>query len=221
LIGGISSIIIGCLGALDQYRIKKFLAYTSINQIGFLILSISLNNLQTLSSSFLFLFIYLIMNIIFFSLILNIEHLTTNFKIIFLTDLYCLDYYNPKLNILWSITLFSMAGIPPTAGFFTKFFILLNIINYSYYFIVILTLISTIISTYYYLTFIKYLLFEKKQLVNLYFIDVTIIKLIYPILIISFIILLAFFFIPNIFYTIFLLTTSCKFILSSELLILN
>tara|TARA_B110001469_G_C9459616_1_gene231688 strand:- start:146 stop:502 length:357 start_codon:yes stop_codon:yes gene_type:complete len=118
---------------LDQYRIKRFLAYTSVNQIGFLIVGISLANIQGVSASFLFLLIYLIMNLLFFGILLNIEHFTNNLKIIFLVDLYSIDYYNSKINIIWTITFFSMAGIPPTAGFFSKFSILLNSINYSYY----------------------------------------------------------------------------------------
>jgi NADH-quinone oxidoreductase subunit N len=162
------------LGALDQYRIKRFLAYTSINQIGFLIIGMSLANIQGLSASFLFLLVYLIMNFLFFGVLLNIEHFTNNLRVIFLVDLYTIDYYNSKINILWVITFFSMSGIPPTAGFFTKFSILLNSINYSYYWLILIILFSTTLSTYYYLTFIKYLLFEKKQLINLYFIDYTI-----------------------------------------------
>jgi NADH-quinone oxidoreductase subunit N len=221
LISGLGSIIIGCLGALDQYRIKRFLAYTSINQIGFLVIGLSLANIQGLASSFLFLLIYLTMNLLFFGILLNIEHFTNNLKVIFLVDLYSIDYYNIKINIIWIITFFSMAGIPPTAGFFTKFSILLNSINYSYYWLILIILFSTTISTYYYLTFIKYLLFEKKQLINLYFIDYTITFLNYLLLLCNCWILVFFIFFPVLFYGAFLLTLSCKFLLSNEFLVMK
>ena len=65
-----------------------------------------------------------------------------------------------------------MAGIPPLAGFFTKYFILLNLINYSLYSISFIVLLLSTLSCFYYLNFIKYLLFEKKKLNTLYFFDI-------------------------------------------------
>ena len=87
-------------------------------------------DLNGICASIGFLFIYIIMNIIFFAILLNAEHFTHKFKINFLTDLYSLDYYNSKVTLLWTVTMFSMAGIPPTAGFFTKFYILITAINH-------------------------------------------------------------------------------------------
>ena len=65
-----------------------------------------------------------------------------------------------------------MAGIPPLAGFFTKYYILLNLINYSLYSISFIILLLSTLSCFYYLNFIKYLLFEKKKLNTLYFFDI-------------------------------------------------
>ena len=65
-----------------------------------------------------------------------------------------------------------MAGIPPLAGFFTKYYILLNLINYSLYSISLIILLLSTLSCFYYLNFIKYLLFEKKKLNTLYFFDI-------------------------------------------------
>jgi NADH-quinone oxidoreductase subunit N len=90
----LGSIIVGCLGALIQRRIKRFLAYTSINQVGFLLLGLATCDFHGITSSFLFLFIYLIMNILFFSLVLNIKHFTLDLQIIYLNDLYSLAQYN-------------------------------------------------------------------------------------------------------------------------------
>jgi NADH-quinone oxidoreductase subunit N len=65
-----------------------------------------------------------------------------------------------------------MAGVPPLAGFFSKLFILSNLINYSLYFVVLIVLIFSVISNYYYLNFIKYILFEKKKIINLFFFNI-------------------------------------------------
>jgi NADH-quinone oxidoreductase subunit N len=92
--GALGSIVIGCFGALIQRRIKRFLAYTSINQVGFLLLGLGMCDTYGLSSAFLFLFIYLIMNIIFFCLVLNVKHFTENIQLIYLTDLYSLSLYD-------------------------------------------------------------------------------------------------------------------------------
>lgn len=164
LISAIGSILIGCFGALLQYRIKRFLAYTSINQVGFLLLGLSTSTINGLTTSFLFLFVYLIMNIIFFIIILNTNHFVHDTKLIFLSDLRSLDYHNSDISILLILTLFSMAGIPPLAGFFTKFCILLHAVSHNFYFITLIILISSLISAYYYLNFIKNMLFEQRRL---------------------------------------------------------
>lgn len=64
-----------------------------------------------------------------------------------------------------------MAGVPPLAGFFTKLFILSNLVNHSFYLAVLVVLVFSVISNYYYLNFIKYVLFEKNNIVNLFFFD--------------------------------------------------
>ena len=214
LASGCGSIIIGCFGAILQKRIKRFLAYTSINQIGFLILGIATNNINGLSSSIMFLFIYVIMSIIFFGILLNIKHFTKNFQIIFLTDLYSINSTEFDMNSFWVLTLFSMAGIPPLAGFFIKYYIILNLINLSFYWLTIIILFFSTISSYYYLNFIKYILFEKKSLKNLYFFDIKFSSEINLILFIC--IFIVTFFTLIIYYMhsqLLLLSFSCKYIL--------
>jgi NADH-quinone oxidoreductase subunit N len=221
LIGSLGSIIIGSFGALNQYRIKRFIAYTSVNQVGFLIIGLSFSNIQSIAASFLFLLVYVLMNLIFFGILLNIEHFSNNLKIIFLVDLYSIDYYNSKINIIWTICFFSMSGIPPTGGFFTKFSIILFSLNNSYYLLVLIILFSTTISAYYYLTFIKYLLFEKKQLINLYFIDFNTTILNYYLLLINCWVLIFFFLLPIFFYIPFIISINNKYLLSSDITLIK
>ena len=195
IIAGIGSIVVGCFGAILQRRIKRFLAYTSINQVGFILLGTSLCNVHGISSTILFLIIYLIMNIIFFSLVLNVQHFTTNVQLIYLNDLYSLAQYNLFFGNIWVWTIFSMAGVPPLAGFFTKLFILSSILNQSFYWIVITALMFSTISSYYYLNFIKYILFENKKLINLFFFDIKYLSLMWFIIIFFFLIIFLFIFI--------------------------
>jgi NADH:ubiquinone oxidoreductase subunit 2 (subunit N) len=88
-----------------------------------------------------------------------------------------------------------MAGVPPLAGFFTKLFILSSILNQSFYWIVIIALIFSTISSYYYLNFIKYILFENKKLINLFFFDIKYLSLMWFIIIFFFLIIFLFIFI--------------------------
>jgi len=100
MIAAIGSIAVGSFGALVQRRIKRFLAYTSINQVGFLLLGLALCDLEGISSAFLFLFIYLLMNIIFFNLILNAKHFIEDNQLIFLSDLYSLAQYDKLFGFI-------------------------------------------------------------------------------------------------------------------------
>jgi len=214
IVGGCGSIIVGCLGAMIQKRIKRFLAYTSINQIGFLLIGLTTNNIFGISSCLLFLLVYLIMNIIFFGIILNTKHFTQNFQIIFLNDLYSLNGNEVYIDLIWVLTLFSMAGIPPLAGFFSKYYILLNLTSLSFYYTVFLILIFSTISSYYYLNFIKCIFFEKKQLKTLYFFDAKVFELKFLIILFASLILVFFIFlIPVIFDKLIILSFSCKYIL--------
>lgn len=109
-----------------------------------------------------------------------------------------------------------MAGIPPTAGFFTKFYILITAINHFWYLIVLITLLSTMLSVYYYLIFIKYLVFEKKKLINLYFIDYNITIINHFFIFIGSLVLIFFIFFPCFYYINNTLAINCKFPLSND-----
>ena len=216
IISALGSIIIGCFGAMLQRRIKRFLAYTSINQVGFLLLGISMCDIHGISSSILFLIIYLIMTILFFSLVLNVRHFTTNVQLLYLNDLYSLAQYNLLFGNIWVWTIFSMIGIPPLAGFFTKLFILSSILNQSFYWIILIVLIFSTLSGYYYLNFIKYILFENKKLINLFLLDINCYDLLFFMVIFLFSILLFFIFLFPIMNTIIMkVSFSCLFKFSS------
>ncbi len=161
--------IIGALGALKQVRIKRFLAYTSINQIGFVLLGISSCSLMGLLTAIMYLALYIVMNLIFFSVFLHIEHAIIKRNVIYLSDLYGISHYSKESSFHLAITILSMAGLPPLGGFIGKLFIYFSAIEARLDFSLIITLAFSILSAYYYLNFVRYIFFENRSEYKLYY----------------------------------------------------
>ena len=163
------SMFIGSFSALKQVRIKRFLAYTSVSQVGYILLGVSSGNILGLSASLMYLILYIIMNLLFFTIFLNIEHVILKKNIVYLSDLYGLSRYTNEIGKHLALTIMSMAGLPPLGGFIGKLFIYFSIIEAHLDFILILSLLISLVSTYYYLNFVRYLFFEKHLEVKLYY----------------------------------------------------
>lgn len=97
------------------------------------------------------------MSLIFFTIILNTEHVSTKKNIIYLSELYCFSIYSPKFAKYLVVVLFSMAGIPPLGGFVGKLFIYIVAIDARLDLVIFFSLFLSVVSTYYYLNFIHYL----------------------------------------------------------------
>ena len=165
----IGSMVVGSLSALKQVRIKRFLAYTSISQVGFILLGVSSGNILGLSASLMYLVLYIIMNLLFFTIFLNVEHVILKKNIVYLSDLYGLSSYTNETGKHLALSILSMAGLPPLGGFIGKLFLYFAIIEAHLDFILVISLLVSLISTYYYLNFIRYLFFEKHLEVKLYY----------------------------------------------------
>jgi NADH-quinone oxidoreductase subunit N len=161
--------VVGSLSALKQVRIKRFLAYTSISQVGFILLGVSSGNILGLSASLMYLVLYIIMNLLFFTIFLNVEHVILKKNIVYLSDLYGLSSYTNETGKHLALSILSMAGLPPLGGFIGKLFLYFAIIEAHLDFILVISLLVSLISTYYYLNFIRYLFFEKHLEVKLYY----------------------------------------------------
>jgi NADH:ubiquinone oxidoreductase subunit 5 (subunit L)/multisubunit Na+/H+ antiporter MnhA subunit len=155
------SILFGGLGALLQIKLKRFVGYTSINQMGYLFLGISSGDFLGLQASFLYLGFYLIMGFTFFSILLYVSNLRTGKDLLFISEFarFGLDHRN--LSIILAIVLFSMAGIPPLAGFFGKFFLFFSVFKAGNHSLLFLGLLMNIVSTFYYLRIIKSIFFVE------------------------------------------------------------
>lgn len=151
--------LIGSLAALQQKKIKRLLAYSSISHVGFIFIGFTSNILNNIPFILLYIIIYIIMNINLWTsyLSLNINHK----PIKYLTDLANIFTINKLIAIIIILNIFSLAGIPPMAGFFSKFFIFFSAIKNNYFSIVFFAVIISIISSFYYLKIIKIIYFEK------------------------------------------------------------
>jgi NADH-ubiquinone oxidoreductase chain 2 len=173
LISSILSLIIGTVVGLAQIKIKRLLAYSTISHIGFMLLALAINTEQSIDSFLFYLIQYIITNLNIFLILLAISYyfnkpITSKSvtalggvwvwrDVKYITDLQGLFYTNPFLSLSLSLSLFSMAGIPPFVGFFSKQFVLYSALDSGYYFISLLGIIVSVISATYYLKIIKIL----------------------------------------------------------------
>ena len=157
----IASMIFGAVAAIGQNNLKRLIAYSSINHIGYVLAGVSIGTNEGLQSSILYISIYLVMNLGLFSCLLMMKRNDQYFETI--DDLSGLSKNHPVLSLSLLVILFSLAGIPPMAGFFAKFYIFTSVIEQSMYFLAIVGLLSTVIAAFYYLKIIKVIYFDKEK----------------------------------------------------------
>ena len=155
------SLLVGVYGAITQKVIKRLLAFSSINHIGFILLAIMSYQYMSEGTIFFYLIIYLVTIFGVFSVILNLR--TSEGEIILLTGLNGLKASSRSKAISMLVFLFSLAGIPPFAGFFAKFFILSASINEGLYLLSVIAVISSVIAAFYYLSVIKNMFFNESE----------------------------------------------------------
>ena len=155
----ISSMIFGAVAAIGQSNLKRLIAYSSISHMGYAIAGLATGTNQGIQSSLTYISIYLVMTLAFFSCIFMLRKKNVFYEKI--ENLSGLSTNHPILSIALLIVLFSLAGIPPLAGFFAKFYIFMAVIEQSMYFLAIVGLLSTVIAAFYYLKLIKIIYFDK------------------------------------------------------------
>lgn len=148
----ILTITVGNLFAMRQQNLKRFLAFSSIAQAGFILLGIIGQSQTGMTTVIYFVLVYIFSNLGAFGVIGIISNRTGKENI---SDYDGLYRTNPKLSLVMMLALFSLAGIPPLAGFFGKFFLFTAAAKQGYYILVLIAILNTIISLYYYLLVIK------------------------------------------------------------------
>ncbi|MDC3185321.1 NADH-quinone oxidoreductase subunit NuoN [Candidatus Pelagibacter sp.] len=155
----IASMLLGSFAAIGQTNIKRLIAYSSIGHIGYALAGLAVGTNLGIQSSIAYITIYLIMNLGFFSCLLMLKRNDVYYETI--NDLSGLSKNHPIISLCFLIQLFSLAGIPPLAGFFAKFYIFIAVIEQSMYFLAIVGLLATVVSAFYYLRIIKVIYFDK------------------------------------------------------------
>ena len=157
----VGSMILGAVAAIGQYNIKRLMAYSSIGHMGYALAGLAVGTNEGIQSTIIYLTIYLVMNLGIFGCIFMMRRENIFYENI--NDLSGLSKNHPMLALSFLIILFSLAGIPPLAGFFAKFYIFSAVIEQSMYFLAITGLLSTVIAAFYYLRIIKIIYFDKPK----------------------------------------------------------
>ena len=164
LVSSILSVIIGSFVTLKQKRLKKLLAYSGINHVGYLLLGTSMFTPESVSAVFFYLFSYMITGLCIWgivSVLKRAESIGSYTPTI--ADLNAMVKVNPVLALILAVCLFSLAGIPPLIGFYAKLGIFQSALNSGLFSIASFIILTSVISTFYYIRLIKSAYFESSQ----------------------------------------------------------
>ena len=177
LISSLLSLIIGTIVGLTQSRIKRLFAYSTISHVGFILLALSINSIESIQAFIFYLLQYSISNLNAFIILVTMGYslyfytneekeyrqLTdkNNSPIQLISQIKGYFYINPFIALSLAITIFSFVGVPPFIGFFAKQMVLSAALDNGYIFIVLIAILSSVISAVYYLGIIKQIFFFK------------------------------------------------------------
>ena len=157
----VSSMILGAFAAIGQNNIKRLMAYSSISHMGYALAGLATGTISGINATLIYLTIYLVMNLGAFGCIFMMKRENVYHENI--SELSGLYRNHPLLALSLLIIFFSLAGIPPLAGFFAKFYIFIAVIESKMYTLAIVGLVTTVISAFYYLRIIKIIYFDRPK----------------------------------------------------------
>ncbi len=156
----ILTMVVGNLFAMRQKNMKRFLAFSSIAQAGFILLGILGTDQKGMTSVVYFVLVYIFSNLGAFGVVAAISAKTGKES---MDDYNGLYLTNPKLSLLMMLSMFSLAGIPPVAGFFGKMFLFMSAASAGYYWLVFIAVLNATISLFYYLLVVKAMFINKNE----------------------------------------------------------
>ena len=161
---------VAALAALYQRRIKRFLAYSSIGHVGYMLVALSCGTLEGVQGILLYTVIYMSMSLNIWALILCTRRqslvdgqLTSSGTMRYMDELRTLFLENPYMAFTLAVAMFSMAGIPPLAGFCAKMYVFFAAMESSLYAVAIFGVLTSVIGAFYYLRWIKIMYFEGNK----------------------------------------------------------
>ena len=175
LVLGLLSILFASVAALYQDKIKRLLAYSGIAHMGYVMLAASSNSIEGFFAAYYYLLVYSFTGLAVFIILLSVRKYTNYLKIKSLADFSSLFRNNPAVAISFSIFMFSLAGIPPLAGFFSKLFVFLSLIKVGSYLASVIVIVTSVVSAVYYLWIVKIIFFKDYE-VKTFFIPMNLIQ---------------------------------------------
>jgi NADH-ubiquinone oxidoreductase chain 2 len=179
LVSSLLSLIIGTVVGLTQFRIKRLFAYSTISHVGFILLALSINSIESIQAFIFYLMQYSISNLNAFMILISIgfslyfyindnkeyKELSdkNNSPIQLISQMKGYFYINPVLALSLSVTIFSFVGIPPLIGFFAKQMVLSAALDSGYVFLALVAILTSVISAVYYLNIIRQVFFDKSE----------------------------------------------------------
>lgn len=162
------SIIIGTFGALAQKELKKLLAYSSIVNLGYIIIILTTFSAYSTIYCIYYILCYAINLVIFFVIIFSLQKIQNfiEYNLTNLNQLKVLYKIKPLLAFIFLITIFAIAGLPPFGAFYAKYLVLLDLIGVKAYFVTFILLLISIISCFYYIRITKILFFDKTFIIS-------------------------------------------------------
>ena len=164
------TVIVGSFGGLEQKKLKSLLAYSSISHMGYTLIAFSTGTFEGMQVLFCYLFLYMLVSLYTWSifLMLQLKYKYTKKQNKDLADLNSLGKSNNILALFFSTVLLSIAGFPPMIGFLVKIGIFLASMEASMYFVALISILCSVISTFYYIRVIKIMYFESSVAGKLY-----------------------------------------------------
>jgi NADH-ubiquinone oxidoreductase chain 2 len=175
------SLLIGTIVGLTQFRIKRLFAYSTISHLGFILLALTINSIESIQAFIFYLIQYSLSNINAFIILISIGYILycyvnnnkeyeelndkNNSPIQLISQIKGLFYINPILSLSLAITIFSFVGIPPLIGFFAKQIVLSAALDSGYIFLTLIAILTSVISGVYYLNIVKQIFFDKSEYV--------------------------------------------------------
>ena len=187
LVSCLLSLIVGTILGLTQTRIKRLLAYSTVSHVGFILLALSINSIESTQAFIFYLMQYSISNLNGFILLIAMGFSFYNFSneqeqykqlteldnspIQLVSQMKGYFYINPFVALSFAVTIFSFVGVPPFIGFFAKQMVLSAALDSGYTFIVLVAIVTSVISAVYYLTIIKQIFFYKSDYIRTLLLD--------------------------------------------------
>ncbi len=155
----IASMVLGAFAAIGQTNIKRLMAYSSIGHMGYALVGLSAGTQPGVSGVILYMLIYMVMTIGTFACIISMRRKDGVVEEI--SDLAGLSQRNPLMALVLTLLMFSLAGIPPLAGFFAKYFVFIAAIEAGLYVLAVIGVLASVVGAYYYLRVIKVMWFDE------------------------------------------------------------